>query len=136
MTTYCLNQINKSDFIDILKLEVNLYLTTKQLESLLFNYNNQINYYFYFHYLNKDFSEFNKYIVDDFLTIEFLTPSNIRRLIVILNAIPYNHSSDFIHLIKNNKIYNKNKNKFIKTNEFLKNNKIKKLIKYINIDDF
>lgn len=129
------NSINQKDFTDILNQEFDLDITMKEVEESLYNYNNQINY-FYFHCLKKDFSEsdFNKYLVDNFLTIEFINAFSINQLLLILNKIPQKYAFDFIHLIKSNKTYNKDK--FVTTNNFLNNDKIKNIIKAMNIKDF
>ena len=129
------NSINQKNFTDMLNQEFNLDVTMKEVEESLYNYNNQINY-FYFHCLKKDFSEsdFNKYLVDNFLTIEFINDFSIDQLISILNQIPQKYAFDFIYLIKSNKTYNKDK--FITTNNFLNNERIKNIIKAMNIKDF
>lgn len=135
MNVYYSNSINQSQFTDILNDEFDLGITIKEVEEYLYNYNTQINY-FYFHCLKQDFSEslFNKYLIDNFLTIEFLDSFNIKLLRKILNNIPQKYAFEFIYLIKSNKTYNKDK--FITTNNFLNNNEIKNIIKAMNINDF
>lgn len=135
MNIYYSNSINQKDFTDILNQHFNLDISNQEVEESLSNYNDKINY-FYFHCLKKDFceSDFNKYLVDDFLTIEFLNSFAINQLLEILNKIPKKYAFDFIYLIRNNKVYNEKI--FDTTRSFLFHDRIKLITNSMKINDF
>jgi hypothetical protein len=123
----CFNIIQKKNNTDITPSDFLTYINSYQIK---------INYFYNLLKSKEDktdiLNDFNYYIIDDYISIDFLNYSTIDKLYKIIDNISISLSIDFIKLI-NYKIIS---NDFIRTIEFLKNDTIKKIYTVSIINDF